>query len=108
MSSISDNAALQTIDDHDDLIILYYADFSMCPFDQGRDDMIERGAIVVTIFTPDEALKDSSEFQEKDFTYFTSIPDNQANIERIEVNGYKGIGWEPYRSASIIRLDGSD
>lgn len=103
---IAPGAGLKAIDENKDLVKLYYAVFSMCPFDESPDAMVQKGAVLVTIFRPQITLKDSSDFQERELAYYTSNPDIVADVRPIEVNGYKGVGWEPYQSQSVVRLNG--
>lgn len=106
LSLIADKAALQGIDAFRDVIVLYYADFSICPFDRSADLMMNDGLVMLTIYTLDKKIKDGSDFQDQQYSFYTSIPNNAANIQKIEVNGYKGIGWEPYDGHSVVRLQG--
>jgi hypothetical protein len=106
LALIADKAALQGVDTNRKVIVLYYADFSICPFDRSAELMMKDGLVMLTIYALDERIKDGSDFQDQQYSFYTSIPSNAANIQIIEVNGYKGIGWEPYDGQSIVRLKG--
>jgi hypothetical protein len=41
---IGSGVSLKAIDENKDLVKLYYADFSMCPFDESHDAMVQKGA----------------------------------------------------------------
>lgn len=106
MDLVAPGAGLKTIDENKDLVKLYYANFNMCPFDESPDAMVQKGAVVVTIFRPQITLSNSSDFQQRELAYYTSNPDIVAAVKPAEVNGYKGVGWEPYPSQSVVRLNG--
>jgi hypothetical protein len=106
--TVSSNASLRAIDENKDLVTMYYADFSMCPFDETPEAMIQKGAVKVTIFKPQATFKDSADFQQQELDYYTSNPDIVAKVQPIEVNGYNGVGWEPYEGKSVVRLNGEE
>ncbi|HXG06590.1 MAG TPA: hypothetical protein VNI77_04605 [Nitrososphaera sp.] len=109
LATISPNAQLRAIDQNRDLVKLYYADFSMCPFDESRESMIQKGAIDVTVYRPGITLKNSTEFQQQELEYAKSNPDMIiADVQPIKVNGYNGVGWEPYESKSVVRINGQE
>lgn len=103
---ISDNAALQGVDEGNDLVTMYYASFSLCPFLDSRESFFQRGGLTLTVFKAEPTYRDSVEFQEGELAYFTSNPRVVADVKPIEVNGFKGVGWDPYQSASVTRLNG--
>lgn len=102
---ISANARLQAIEELDGVVMLYYADFSLCPFDKGYATLMREGAVSVMIYAPDSPVKDSGEYQADELEFYISIPENPAEIKAVE-NGYKGIGWEPFENRSVVRLVG--
>jgi hypothetical protein len=108
MEALSPNVSIKAIDENKDLVKLYYADFDMCPFDETPEAMIQKGAVVLTIFKPQVASKDSSDFQQQELDYYTTNPEIIAKVQPIEVNSYKGVGWEPYEGKSVMRLDGEE
>ena len=106
MSSISDGASLQAVEDNIDIVKLYYADFSLCPYDGTRESFLKEGGVTVTIYKEETPYKDGLDFQEQQLAYYASNPNIVADVQPIEVNGHYGVGWGPYESASIVRLDG--
>lgn len=105
---ISEHASLRAIDENKDLVKMFYADFSLCPFDKGYEQVIADGAVDVTIYKPGIELKDSEEFQRQEPEYAANNPAIIADVQPIEVNGYKGVGWEPYENYSITMQDGKE
>jgi hypothetical protein len=103
---VSDSASLQAVDENIDLVTMYYADFSLCPFQESLDSFLQKGGVIVTISKPDRDYKDSTEFQELQLAYYTSNPEIVADVKPIEVNSYKGVGWGPYEGASVLKIDG--
>ena len=90
------------------IVKLYYADFGMCPFDESPEEMIRKGVVVETIFKPEVTFKDSADFQSQGLAYYKSNPVIIAKVQPVEVNGYKGVGWEPYEGKSVMRINGEE
>lgn len=103
---ISANARLQAVEELDGVVAQYYADFSPCPFDKGSATLMREGTVSVMIYALNSPVKDSGEYQAKELEFYTSIPENPAEIKAVEVNGYKRMGWEPCEIKSAVRLDG--
>lgn len=98
--------SLQAVDDPGDAVVMYYSDYSMCPFTESFDGQIKKGAIVVTVNQPEGIAKDSTDFQQKELNYYASQNGTLAKVQPIDVNGNKGVGWEPFTGTDTVRQDG--
>jgi hypothetical protein len=106
LSAMPASFDLQAIDQPGGVVIMYYADHSLCPFTDSFDGQIDKGAIVVTVSKPEGLAKDSAEFQKKELEYYASQKETIAKVQPFSINGYEGVGWEPFTGKDVVIIKG--
>lgn len=106
VDSMPNNFALKAVDNPGGVVILYYADHSLCPFTESFDGQIKNGAIVVTVTAGEDVATDSADFQQQELDYYAAQKETIADVQALDVNGNRGIGWEPFTGTSTITFNG--
>ena len=87
-------------------VIMFYTDYSLCPNTESFEELIDKGAIFISVSKYDE-VKDSVQFQTRELQYYTNHTETLAKVEPVTVNGNKGVGWEPFNGTDTVRIDGN-
>lgn len=99
------NYRVQAIEELPDTVVIYYTDHQICP-DTSINGQILQGTIVQMI-GPIDFGNNSTEIQKKALDAYSRNSDIVAKVQAIEVNGYKGIGWEPYEGQAPTFINGT-
>lgn len=99
------NYRIQAIEELPSTAVIYYTDHQICP-DTSINGQILQGAIVQMV-GPIDFGNNSTEIQKKALDEYSKRSDIVAKVQAIEVNGYKGIGWEPYEGQAPTFINGT-
>lgn len=105
VASLPDGYSLKAAEDISNTVALYYTDHEICP-NLGIDDQLQQGSIVM-LTGPIDWASSSDEMQKISMDNFAKDPGLQAKPQTIEVNGFKGYGWEPFEGASTYIVNGT-
>lgn len=85
-------------------VLAFYADHPLCVFPKGFD---YHGAQLRVVITKVGQSESSATYQQNWLNY-AADPKNQivAKVQPIEINGHKGVGWDPYDTYSVVRSNG--
>ena len=103
IQTMPNNYKLEGIDNVGDWLALYYTDKTLCPFSGSMTDKINEGAVVITASQP-EGIVSGLEFQKTALN--PGIENSKSVIVPVDVNGNKGVGWEPFTGVDETKLNG--
>ncbi|MEM2140671.1 MAG: hypothetical protein QXJ74_08795 [Nitrososphaera sp.] len=105
-SALPEGYELQAaIDNRPSHVELLYADHPLCGPSSEFD--YYGNQLKIHVIKPEEPL-DPQKYQQERLDYATNPEsDIVAKVQPVDVNGYKGTGWEPYDAESIVRLNGT-
>lgn len=102
MDQILTGYKLQAVDQNAADVFMWYSDHSLCQV-HGLPDELYRGSIlVIAAYNPN--MGDSATEAQKELN---NLKGSTAKLQMIDVNGYKGIGWEPFQGADVVKLNGT-
>ncbi|AIF83918.1 hypothetical protein NTE_01858 [Candidatus Nitrososphaera evergladensis SR1] len=105
LASLPSGYSLKAVADFPNTVALYYADHEICP-NLGLDNQVQERSIV-ELTGPIDWASSSEEMQRISLDNFSKDPGLQAHPQAIEVNGFKGYGWEPFEGASTYKINGT-
>lgn len=105
ISVIPPGYSLKAVDEVPNVVIMFYSDKEVCP-NLGTDDQMANGTIVV-MSGPIEWASSSDEMQSISMENFAKDNDMQAKPQAIQVNGFKGYGWEPFEGQTTFTVNGT-
>lgn len=97
---------LEGVDYAGGTVLMVYTDHSLCPNTESYGDMLNNGAIIVSVSKFDE-VSDSAQFQTRELQYYANHTETLAKVEPITINGNKGVGWEPFNGTDTVTIDGN-
>lgn len=100
MNSVIPGYQLQAVDQHASDVSLWFSDHSLCHIN-GIPDEFYRGSILVTV-DHDDSFTNSTKLAIQEFNITKDYP---AKPQFVDVNGYKGIGWESFQGSDVVRLN---
>jgi hypothetical protein len=96
---------LQAIEEFPNTVVMFYTDHSVCP-DTSIGSQEAKGTVVV-MAGPIDWANNSTDLQEKALKAYAQRSDVIAKVQPLEVNGFKGFGWEPFQGRDTVRLNGT-